>query len=316
LALEAGVKANGYWRTFGIAFTIALTFSPLAAQDTREAAPESAGAPKFLNMIHQELKPGRNLAYQELQAAIARVYSRENIPVYWIELESLTGPSEVLYLNLFRSSEEMAQSMNASNAGSAIQPELAQMQNRLLQENTVSGTTVLGVRRDDMGYRANTIDFSKMRLLRLSTVFAHPGYERAFMETEWSLSEASEKAKARTPWAVYEVLGGLPQPAYVIVTPMQSLNEIDDVFETSQALRKSQGGALEQHLQELARIAYGTVDSRIFVLRQPMSHVSKELAAGDPNFWMPATMSAPPVSSGKTDKPGSRGNGANANPKP
>ncbi len=43
----------------------------------------------------------------------------------------------------------------------AAHPELAQTQDRLLQENTTSGTTVLSVRRDDMGYRANTIDFSK-----------------------------------------------------------------------------------------------------------------------------------------------------------
>ena len=95
------------------------------------------------------------------------------------------------------------------------------MQERLLQENTSSENTVLGVRRDDMGFRANTIDFSKMRILRLSTIFAHPGYDRAFMEAEWSLSEASQKVNAQAAWAVYEVTAGLPGPAFIIVTPMQ-----------------------------------------------------------------------------------------------
>jgi hypothetical protein len=263
----------------------------------------TAGPPKFLNMVHQELKPGRSGAYAEMETSIARIYSRENIPVFWVELGSITGPAEVLYLNLFDSSEEMAKAMDALSTGLAAHPELVQMQDRLLQENTSNGTSVLGVRRDDMGYRANTIDFSKMRVLRLSTVFAHPGYERAFMETEWSLSEASNKVHARSAWAVYEVVGGLPEPSFVIVTPMQSLQEMDGIFEASESVKTTEGGALEQHLQELARIAYGTSDTRLFAVGPRMSHVSKKFAASDADFWAPATLSAtPPASAGKGDK--------------
>ena len=263
----------------------------------------TAGPPKFLNMVHQELKPGRSGAYSELETSIARIYSRENIPVFWVELGSITGPAEVLYLNLFDSSEEMAKAMDALSTGLAAHPELVQMQDRLLQENTSNGTSVLGVRRDDMGYRANTIDFSKMRVLRLSTVFAHPGYERAFMETEWSLSEASNKVHARSAWAVYEVVGGLPEPSFVIVTPMQSLQEMDGIFEASESVKTTEGGALEQHLQELARIAYGTSDTRLFAVSPRLSHVSKKFAASDAEFWAPATLpAAAPASAGKSDK--------------
>jgi hypothetical protein len=275
---------------------------PIRAQEN-STDQMTAGPPKFLNMVHQELKPGRSGAYGELETSIARIYSRENMPVFWVELGSITGPAEVLYLNLFDSSEEMAKAMDALSTGLAAHPELVQMQDRLLQENTSNGTSVLGVRRDDMGYRAKTIDLSKMRVLRLSTVFAHPGYERAFMETEWSLSEASAKVHARSAWAVYEVVGGLPEPSFVIVTPMQSLQDIDGIFEASESVKTTEGGALEQHLQELARIAYGTSDTRLFAVGPRMSHVSKKFAASDADFWAPATLStAPPASAGKGDK--------------
>jgi hypothetical protein len=284
---------------------------PMRAQDSNPAA---AGPPKFLNMIHQELKPGRAWEYDELETSIARIYAREAIPVYWLELESITGPSEVLYLNLFDSSEDLAKSEKSLGAALAAHPELAQTQDRLLQENTSSGTTVLGVRRDDMGYRANTIDFSKMRALRLSTVFGHPGYERAFMETIWSLSEASQKANAHTAWAVYEVVSGLPEPAFVIVSPMQSLNEVDDVFDAGQTLKKAEGGATEQHLQELARIAYGTTDTRLFLVGPRMSHVPKELAASDPDFWLPPMAAAPAPVATRTDKSPARPAAAPASP--
>jgi hypothetical protein len=293
-------------------FLPALACAMRAQDSTAEAS--SAGPPRFLNMIHQELKPGRSGAYEELETSVARIYTREAIPFFWVELESITGPAEVLYLNLYDSAEEMATAMSAVSAGLAAHPELAQMQDRLLQENVTNATTVLGVRRDDMGYRANTIDFSKMRALRLSTVFAHAGYERAFMETEWSMSEASEKVHAQAAWAVYEVVGGLPEPAFVIVTPMQSLQEVDDLFKTSQALRQSEGGVLQQHLQELARVAFGTSDTRLFSVGQKMSHVSKKFAAGDADFWAPATVAAP-AGAGKNATTPVKSNGG-ASPKP
>ena len=79
-----------------------------------------------------------------------------------------------------------------------------------------------GVRRDDMGFRTNTIDLAKMRLLRVSTIFVHPGYERAFMEAEWTLSAAYEKVNARVPWVVYEANAGLPAPTFIVLTPMSA----------------------------------------------------------------------------------------------
>ena len=288
----------------------------MLAQDHSADLPKAAGPPKFLNMVHQELKPGRIGAYDELEMSIARIYNRESIPVFWVTLESITGPPEVLCLNLYDSSEEIAKGMDALSAGLAAHPELVQMQDRLLQENTSNSTTVLAVRRDDLGYRANTIEFSKMRALRLSTVFAHPGYERAFMETEWSLSEASEKVHAQSAWAVYEVVAGLPEPAFVIVTPMQSLREIDDLFMTSESLKKEERGALQQHLQELARVAYGTSDTRLFSVAQKLSHVSKKFAVSDADFWAPALVSAPAANAGKSDKPSRSSGTSTPAPKP
>lgn len=306
------------WKSCFTSLTI-LLLAPVFAGRVRaqENAAEGSnpGPPKFLNMIHQELKPGRIGAYDELEASIARIYNREGIPAFWVALESMTGPAEVLYLNLFDSSEEMASAMSALSSGVAAHPDLAQMQDRLLQENISNATTVLGVRRDDMGFRANTIDFSKMRVLRLSTVFAHPGYERAFMETEWSMSEASEKVHAPSAWAVYEVVAGLPEPAFVIVTPMKSLQEVDDLIETSQELRQNQGGVLQQHLQELARIAFGTSDTRLFSVGQKISHVSKKFASGDADFWLPATTPAPSAIGGKNEKAPPKNTNAPA-PKP
>ena len=267
----------------------------------------AASPPKFLNMVHEELKPGRVGAYDDLETSIVYTYNREKIPVFWLELESLTGPSELLYLNLFDSPEEMDKAAEALSAGLASRPKLRQMQDRLLQDNISSTTTVLGIRRDDVGYRTNTIDFSKMRMLRLTTIFIHPGFERAFLEAQWSLAEASHKARSESAWAVYEVAAGIPQPSFVIVTPMRSFQDIGGPTEAPRAAQKDDAGVLEDHLQELARIAYGTSDSRLFAVHPETSHVSKEFAAGDSDFWLPATFFAPPSATPKSAKPTAKG---------
>jgi hypothetical protein len=84
---------------------------------------------------------------------------------------------------------------------------------------------------------------------------------------------------------------------------MQSLREIENMFETSESLKKAEGGVLQQHLQELARVAFGTSDTRLFSVRQRMSHVSKQFASGDEDFWAPALAPGPATAAGRSDKP-------------
>ena len=58
------------------------------AQNKDSASP--TGPPRFLNMVHQELKPGDGGAYDTSEAALVTSYNRENIPAYWVGLESVT----------------------------------------------------------------------------------------------------------------------------------------------------------------------------------------------------------------------------------
>ena len=83
-----------------------------------------------------------------------------------------------------------------------------------------------------------------MRMLRVTTIFAHPGYERAFMQAEWTLSAACEKVNSQVPWMVYEVISGLPGPTFVVLTPMSSIKELDDALAVDSAIQKVEGGTV------------------------------------------------------------------------
>jgi hypothetical protein len=272
----------------------------------QNASSKDTSAPKFLCIAHEELKAGRASAYSDLEASIVRTYNREKIAVYWLAMTSITGPAEALYLDSFESADEMSKAGETTRNALAAHPDLAAMQDRNLQENTSGETSVLAVRRDDMGYRVSTIDLSKMQVLRVSTVFAHPGYERAFREAEWSLSEASERIDAPSPWVVYQVISGLPEPTFIVLTPMESLGDLQGTLNTDKVLQEIEHGEVEEHLDELARVAFGATDTRLFSVAPKMSHVSNEFAAGDPDFWAPSLASGRPESGGTPRKPPAR----------
>jgi hypothetical protein len=66
-----------------------------------------------------------------------------------------------------------------------------------------SQRTIVAERRDDLSYRANRIDLSKARFLRLLEVRLHPGHEGEFAEAFKKLTAAYEKTESDLPRVVY-----------------------------------------------------------------------------------------------------------------
>jgi hypothetical protein len=63
----------------------------------------SARPPQILQIYRDFLKPGTDAAYREIEDDAARVCVRLNCPNPYLAIQSLTGPTEVWYLNGYRS---------------------------------------------------------------------------------------------------------------------------------------------------------------------------------------------------------------------
>ena len=249
--------------------------------------PRAAGQPpKILNVVHQSLIPGKGSDYTKLLDRIADTYDRGQIPVYWIESQSLTGPYEVMSLNFFGSFAEAEAVGNALVQATASHPALGPMQEQLLGYVSAQ-TNAIAVRRDDLGYRANTIDFSRTHVLRVATIFVRQGYETEFAEAIRNLSTAYSKLNANAPWVTYQVNAGAPSTTFFILLPMRSLTEMDDYIARIAQLPAAEGDAVANRMQQIARDAYRSWDSEIFIINPDISHVSNEFAEGDPSFWRP-----------------------------
>ena len=277
------LRRSGRARAILIALTCIACVRPVAGQASQDIHPV-APPPKIINIVYQGLVPGKEGAYDSLLARISRAYSRENIPVYWVESTSLTGDTRAMSLNFFDSFADMDTALEMLGNATAAHPDIAAMQEDLLADTT-DETNAFAFRRDDIGYRAATVDFSKARILRVATVIVRQGYESEFAEAMKSLAAAYEKVHADSPWVLYQVNAGAPSTTFVFLMPMRSMKDMDDYIARGKALSSAEGSAVEERMQQVARDAYESWDSELFLLSPRQSHVPTDFAAGDPEFW-------------------------------
>lgn len=289
-----------------VAVTVFLSLvcvSNLSGQDNSAANPavNPAQAPPYLLvLVHQEILYGKATARQRLEVATTRICNRIDAPSSWIDLQSMTGPRQVLFFDPFDSFEQIEQSSAAWAQVYVAHPDLARMQEEIDALLKTENTTI-AVRRDDLGYLVDHIDLSKLRFMRVVEVRLLPGHEDDFVEASMIVGEAYQKIGEETPWVVYQVKSGMESPVFFVFMPMPALRQNDDLLTWENDLRKAEGEEDAKRLDQIARAGYVSTKSTLYAVSAAMSHVSKELAAGDPGFWRPKQVIASKTSGVKAN---------------
>jgi len=273
-------------RRWAAIILISLAYVSIAPGQEPKSANPAPSPPSLLLLVHQEIQYGKANARKKLGVAMARACNRLEVPNSWIGLESLTGPREALFFDPFESFEQLEQSFDSWKQIYAAHPDLARMQEEI-DALLISERTIVAVRRDDLGYHADNIDLSETRFMRVVEVRLAPGRENEFVETFKILGEAFEKIKADSPWVVYQVNLGMQSPDFLIFMPMNALKQNDDLLSWKENLQEAEGEEAMQRLQQIVRESYANTESNLYAVDREISHVSKEFAAGDPNFWTP-----------------------------
>ena len=259
--------------------------SSSSGQEMKAANP-AAAPPNLLVLVHQEVQSGRTGERQKRVASISRACDRLEAPSFWIDLQSMTGTRESLTFDPFDSFEQLQQAHSGWKQFYAAHPDLAQTQGEI--DSLVSSErTIVALRRDDLGTPAEDIDLSEARFMRVLEVRLFPGRERDFAESIKIWAEARTKAKAEVPWIVYEVNEGTSSPTFLVVLPFAELKEYDDLLAQKEEVLENSEENVADRLKQIARESYASVESNLYAVRPETSHVSKEFAAGDADFWRP-----------------------------
>jgi len=266
------------------AAALTLTIATVVAGQTKESVESETAPPKLLVLVYQRFSFDKGGDHDKWEIAAARACQKLEVPNSWIVLDSVTGEPEVLSFDPFDSFAQMEKPVAEWGPIYAAHPELGRLQAQI-NAALVSQRTVIAVRRDDLSYRANRIDLSKARFMRVLEVRLHPGRENEFAEAFQNLSAAYEKTESDLPWVVYQVNLGMPSPTFLAFVPMKAVGQNDDLLKARET-HAAEGEAAER-MQQIAREAYASTESNFYSINPEKSHVSKEFAAGDPEFWMP-----------------------------
>jgi hypothetical protein len=240
----------------------------------------------LLLLVYRQIRFGKEGERVKLETAMKRACDRITVPNSWIDLESVTGMTETLSFDPFDSFEQIGKAGASWGLIFRGHSEMARLQEEI-KAVVAAERTVIAARRDDLGYRVNSINLGQARVMRVLDVKLNPGHEKDFVEAFKALSAAYEKMNSDTPWVVYQVNAGMASPAFLVFVPMTAIRQNDDLLARRQALQEAEGEQGSRRMQEIAREAYASTESNIYVVNPPMSHVSKEFAAENPEFWRP-----------------------------
>ena len=271
-------------KAFAVLIAI-LWCSPILSAQDKKAANADAAPPSIALFVHQGIYSGKAANREKIEGNLSRACDRLDAPKFWIDLEPLSGDPEALVFSPFDSYDQMEQTNAEWAKFLAGHPDIGRMREEV-SGYVGSERKIIALRRDDLGYLAEGIDFSEARFVHVLEVHLFPGRESDFAEAFKILADAYAKIQANTPWVVYQVDAGGAAPTFLVVRPMSELKQNDDLIASYGNLIDAEGEQGSETLKRIVRESYATTESNLYAVSPEMSHVSKPFAATDPDYWL------------------------------
>jgi len=118
-------------------------------------------------------------------------------------------------------------------------------------------------------------------------VHLFPARDAEFSESVRLVVRAYEKTGSEQPLLVYQVVSGAQGLTYLFFSPMVTLKTMDDAPLRGKVIREAMGEEDAAKMLKTSAEVTASTESFLFTLNPRLSNVSKEFAAGDPDFWTP-----------------------------
>jgi hypothetical protein len=277
-----------YRMPLGAVALLCLVSPPVVAQE----ATANDGPPKVLQVFIESVKVGKGTAHEKIEAGWPQAFRKAKWPTHYIGTTTATGLPEAWFLSGYESFAAIETDQQNVGKNPTLSRELERL--AALDGDLLSNTRgVLAVYKPALSYRPE-VDIGKTRYFSFNIVTLKPGYDSAWADTRKLILDAHEKAKLDEHFAVYEVVSGIPGPAYLIIVPMRSLQEVDELMagHDSKPYRDAIGEAGRQQLREFARTGVVSGENRLLAFSPKMSYPSEEWVASDPEYWKPKVVTA------------------------
>ena len=260
----------------------------LGAVQIAAQTPPPNSPPPVLQIFREEVKPGKGAAHEAVEAAYAQAYAREQWPVNWLGMTSISGPSEAWFTIPYESFAAMEQDRQNVMKKPAFLRQLEQLDAR--DGELRSGQrALLAVYRKDLSHHPEHLvaNLPQSRYFNILTFRVRPGRDQDFVQAVKTYVEALDKAKVSGGSAAYQVVSGAPGGTYLLFLAMKSLAELDEGPVREKAIAQALGSDKAEKLFKTISEVVLTTENAIFALSPAMSYMPKDFMAADPAFWNP-----------------------------
>ena len=273
--------------TLFLGLSVCMSYSNLFAQEKTA----DSGPPKRLQLVIEEVKPGKGAAHQKSEAAWLASFLQANVPAYGIGMTSMTGRNEAWFINVMGDSWAEYDKWDKQVSGNKM------VSAELAKASTTDGELLNGTRTvflsyvPDMSYRPD-FKLGEYKYFMVDTVRVKPGHGKEFSDIRKAVNAAHEKANMDEHMLVYYAsMGGMGGTYYIFepVKSIASLDQVDKLHGEDSAYRKALGEDFTKMNREFAQNGLISVQNDMFAIDPKMSYVSEETAKLAPGFWMSKT---------------------------
>jgi hypothetical protein len=261
---------------------VCASYVPLIAQDTKT----ETGPPKRLQLIIEEVKPGKNAAHERSEVQWLSAYIKANVPSYGIALTSTTGRNEAWFLNPTGTWTNWASVNKQIEENKVVTAEIAKVASS--DGDMLNSTRTMYLEYvPELSYRPD-FKLGEMRGFTVDVVRVKPGHGKEFSEIRKAVNAAHEKANMDEHMIVYYASMGSASGTYYIFEPFKSVADLDEVDKThgeDSSYRKALGDDFQKMNREFALNGLVYMETNMFSINPAMSWVGEDVAKMAPTFW-------------------------------
>ncbi|HYL75593.1 MAG TPA: hypothetical protein VEU96_15375 [Bryobacteraceae bacterium] len=247
------------------------------------AAQQPTDPPPVLRIFREDIKEGKAAAHERTEAKFAQAMLKNKYPVNSLGMTTISGMNQAWFLEAHASFASIGQSEAALSS-----PDY-EMLDTLDAESRASSRSWIAVYRADMSYHAKELveTLPKARYINVITFRVRQGKDEEFAAVAKTAVAALAKSGSDQPAVAYQIVSGSPNGVYLLFEPTASMKTFDDQPARSRAFYQAMGDSGMKKFTKDVNDAVASTEAVLFQFNPKMSYVSKEFAAGDPDFWTP-----------------------------
>ncbi len=251
------------------------------AQETAKATPP----PKVLVIDIEWLKPGKSgSAHQKTESAFVQAAEKAKSTQHYMALQALSGPPRSLFFFSYDSFAALEKQRQEEKANASLSADIDQAyaaDGELLSSMARNIFTL----RDDLMPESG-VAIATMRYMQITRVTVRPGHQADWEEYLKMLWSNLDKTEPGRHVALYQSAYGWENGGiWLLITPMKSLEEVDEADASAAKFRETMGDTNMKHYRELAAAAVESSQRNLYAFDPEISYVPDEWVSADPTFW-------------------------------